>query len=65
MGPFSLPKHVKLQPFNAFFILVQCTKHLPHLMQVVSSKTTYMSVVCNIFMSAPSDYHKCLSANVA
>jgi hypothetical protein len=45
MGPFSLPKHVKLKLFNAFFIFVQCTKHLPHLMQVVSSKTTDMSIM--------------------
>lgn len=34
-------------------------------MQVMSNKTTYMSIMCNTFMSAPSDYHKCLSAFVA
>lgn len=49
-----------MQLFNAFLILVQCTKHSPHLMQVMSSKTIYISIMCNTFMSAPSDYHKCL-----
>jgi len=54
-----------MQLFNAFLILVECTKYSPHLMQVMSSKTTYMSIMCNTFMSAPSDYHNCLSAFVA
>lgn len=34
-------------------------------MQVVSSKTTYMSLMFNTFMSAPSDFHKYLYDYVA
>lgn len=39
--------------FNAVLILVQCTNHSPHLMQVMSSKTTYMSIMCNTFCLLP------------
>ena len=70
MRPCNIPQHVMWQLFSAFFLSLLSVKsilnHLPHLMQVASSKTTYMSpIMFNTILPAPSDYQNCPSYYVA